>query len=268
MPEDKVVQNTSTPNTTSSLKRDFRALGLRPGSIVIMHSALSKLGWTVGGPVAVIDALLDILTPAGTLVMPTHTANNTDPAQWENPPVPQAWWSVIRAEMPPYRPDITPSSYMGAIPETFRRYPGVVRSEHPTCSFAAWGQHAARVNPHPLGRDLGEQSILGRIYEMDGFILLLGISHANNTSLHLSEHRTSFRGKSMIGDGCAMLIDGEREWVMWEHLDYDSDDFERLGDDFEASINYIPGKVGQAEARLVSQRACVDFGVKWLAENR
>lgn len=268
MPEDKIVQNTTRPNTISSLKADLRALGLKAGSIVIMHSALSKLGWTVGGPVAVIDALLDVLTPAGTLIMPTQTGSNTDPAQWENPPVPTEWWPIIRAEMPAYRPDVTPTYFMGVIPEIFRCYPGVIRSEHPTSSFAAWGQHTAIVNPHPLGDDLGERSALGRVYELDGQVLLLGVTHANNTSLHLSEHRANFKGKGMIGDGCAMLVDGEREWVMWEHLDYNSDDFERLGNDFEASIGYTPGKVGQASARLVSQRACVDFGVKWLEANR
>jgi aminoglycoside N3'-acetyltransferase len=47
-----------------------------------------------------------------------------------------------------------------------------------------------------------------------------------------------------------------------------SDDFEKLGTDFEKTIGYTPGKVGMAEAHLVSQRAAVGFGVEWLRKNR
>lgn len=35
----------------------------------MVHSSLGQVGWTVGGPVTVIRALLDTLGPAGTLVM-------------------------------------------------------------------------------------------------------------------------------------------------------------------------------------------------------
>jgi aminoglycoside 3-N-acetyltransferase len=38
-----------------------------------------------GGTQAVVQALLDVLGPAGTLVVPTHTPDNTDPADWRNP---------------------------------------------------------------------------------------------------------------------------------------------------------------------------------------
>jgi len=85
--------------TTSALKAEFERVGLRPGQTVLMHSAMGAFkGYIVGGPVAVIDALLQILTPEGTLVMPTFSTDNTDPALWQHPPVPEAWWETIRAE--------------------------------------------------------------------------------------------------------------------------------------------------------------------------
>lgn len=265
----EAIQKTALPNTISSLKRDFAALGLGAGDVVIMHSAMSKIGWIVGGAVAVIEALLEVLTPAGTLVMPTHTSANSDPAEWQHPPAPEAWWQPIRDEMPPFRPEISPTREMGTIVEIFRTWPQVLRSSHPQISFAAWGQHAAWITQnHPLEVEFGDASPLGRLYELDSKVLLLGVTHANNTSLHLAEARVDYVGKTWSRKGAAMLVNGQREWVWWQGLDYDSDDFERLGQDYEASVGFVVGKVGQAEARLLSQRAVVDFAMTWLPQHR
>ena len=65
-----------------------------------------------------------------------------------------------------------------------------------------------------------------------------------------------------------MLVNNQREWVEWEELDVNSDDFEQLGKDFESKINYTPGKIGMAESRLISIREIVDYGIEWLKENR
>ena len=143
--EGTVVNSSSKANTVTSLKSDFKALGIKPGDIIIMHSSLSKIGWIVGGSVAVIEALMDVLTPKGTLVMPTFTSDNSEPSDWENPPVPEKWWDTIRKEMPAYDSRITPTRAMGKIVETFRTWPGVLRNDHPVSSFAAWGKFAKRI---------------------------------------------------------------------------------------------------------------------------
>lgn len=269
MPEADSVPKVEYPNTVLSLAQDFRELGVQAGDVLLMHSAMSKLGWVAGGPVAVIDALLDVLTPKGTLVMPTHTTDNSEPSYWENPPVPEPWWPMIRQQMPAFRPEVTPTRMMGAIAELFRTYPNVLRSNHPAYSFAAWGEHAAVVTDgHQLEASLGEQSPLARVYDLEGKVLLLGVDHGNNTSLHLAEHRASFPAKITIKQGAAWMVAGQRRWVEWEELAYDEDDFAELGAAFEKSINYTPGKVGAADARLVSQRAIVDFAAGWITANR
>ena len=65
-----------------------------------------------------------------------------------------------------------------------------------------------------------------------------------------------------------MIIKKKRQWVEYKDLDHNSDDFERLGIDFESEINFVPGKVGIAEARLISQRVIVDFAVEWFKKTR
>ncbi len=267
--EGNVVKLTKQPNTITSLKRDFKTLGVEKGSIIIMHSSLSKIGWTVGGPVSVIKALTQVLTSEGTLVMPTFTSGNSEPSQWENPPVPKSWWSIIREEMPAFEVKITPTRAMGRIVETFRNWTNVFRSNHPTSSFTAWGKQAKFITEnHGLEAELGENSPTSRLYDLNGQILLVGVNHENNSSLHLAEYRSEFPGKSYIRNGCAMMVNNQRQWVEWEGLDYDSDDFEQLGKDYESKINYKPGKIGLAEARLISIRDIVDFGIDWLKEKR
>ena len=69
------------PYTVQSLGSDLSALGLAPGDVVLVHSSTRSLGFVAGGSQAAVQALLDVLGPGGTLVVPTHTPDNTDPAE-------------------------------------------------------------------------------------------------------------------------------------------------------------------------------------------
>lgn len=272
MSEEEVIGSFSDePVTVERIVADLDALGLEPGSVVIVHTRLSSMGWVCGGPVAVIRALQERLRSYGTIVMPAHSGDMSDPELWEHPPVPKSWWQTIRDEMPAYDPEVTPTRGLGRTPELFRTLPGVVRSRHPQVSFAAWGERAVEiVSDHELEFSLGEGSPLARIYDAEGQVLMLGAGFDSCTSFHLAEYRAEYRGRERVTLGAPVLVDGHRRWKTFTDINYRSDDFEEIGRAFAKSHKQQirTGRVGNAESRLFPQRAAVDFATRWMHNHR
>jgi aminoglycoside 3-N-acetyltransferase len=267
--EPDVITGTARPATVGTLVADLRALGVHSEMVLMVHSSLSRLGWVAGGARAVVAALFEAVGPEGTVMMPTHSGELSDPAGWRHPPVPKHWWGPIRDEMPAYDPALTPTSHMGAIVECFRHVPGLRRSSHPTVSAAAVGPAADRLTEgHELAHGLGESSPQARLYDVDGHILLLGVTHANNTSLHLAERRAAPPDAATTTNWSPVSVDGRREWVAYPDLVDDDDDFDQIGEAFAATGLQCTGQVGAGSACLMRSRDVVDFATAWLSTNR
>jgi aminoglycoside N3'-acetyltransferase len=118
--------------TREDVAAALRAIGVLPGDTVMFHSSLSSIGTVVGGPDAVIDGFLDAVGPTGTVVVPTLS-------KWEPEQRPHVWelWDIK-----------TTPTYCGIIPETFRKRPEAVRSNHYTHSVAAIGPRAREITAH------------------------------------------------------------------------------------------------------------------------
>jgi aminoglycoside 3-N-acetyltransferase len=253
--------------TTASLAGDLRRLGVRPGETLLVHSSLRSLGRVTGGAPAVVRALLAALGPAGTVVVPTQTADNRDPSRWHDPP-PESWWAEIRNHVVAFDPVSTPSRRMGAVAECVRTWPGAVRSAHPQTSFAAVGPRAAALLAgHHLEAQLGEASPLARLAEAGARILLLGVGFDRCTAFHLAEHRLP--DPPVRPDACAVITPRGRAWLSFAAVELDASDFRLLGGDLEAETDLVStARIGRAEARLVGLSDAVDYAEKWLIAHR
>ena len=255
--------------TQRDLETGFQEAGLRRGDQVIVHASLKKLGFVVGGAETVVEAILNVIGPEGTLMAPAQTWKNLDPdigVHWD---VPKDYHQMIREEWPAYNKDITPSIGMGRVAEAIRVWPGSHRSDHPARSFAAVGAHGDEfTRDHDLHQIFGEGSPLHKLYEKGGKILLLGVGYDKNTSIHLAETRADFPGKRYTTESSAVMVHGRREWISYETQEVDDSDFVALGEDYDRDGHVQVLKIGSGEVRLIDMRAFVDYCVDWFENHR
>lgn len=247
----------------------LKEVGIENEDTLIVHTSLKSIGYVTGGAQTVIEALLETVTYEGTVVMPTQSWKNSDPdtgVHWE---VEEKDWQIIRDNWPAYDSEITPTNTMGAVAEMFRKYPGSKRSDHPQRSFAANGRDADYiVKNHDLNDIFGKTSPLAKLYELDAKVLLIGVGYDKCTGLHLADYMAAYPGKHNISEGCAMMVEGKREWVKFETLFVDGEDFIQIGADFEKEHNIKTALMGDAEIKVISLRNLVDYAVLWIEQNR
>jgi aminoglycoside 3-N-acetyltransferase len=159
----------------------LRELHLR-NSPVIVHSSLKSFGSVEGGADTVVNALARTFD---TVVVPTFTYKTmliplTGPA--DNAMTYRSSPDANRmAEF--FTPKLPSDSLMGIIPETLRKLPRARRSIHPIQSFA--GLNAEKIlATQTLSEPLAP---LGALEARGGWVLLLGVDHTVDTSIHFAE---------------------------------------------------------------------------------
>ncbi len=253
----------------SEIADALKSVGLHSGDSVMVHTSLGRIGYVCGGAQTVIEALIGVVGQQGTIMMPTQSWKNLDPQTGVHGDADEADWDIIRENWPAYDKAITPSSTMGAVAEMFRSWPGAIRSDHPARSVAAWGRNAEYLTEnHDLSNIFGDTSPIGKLYELDGKVLLIGVDYDKNTSIHLADVRAEYPGKHTCIEHSAVMENGRRVWKAYETLFVDGKDFVEIGTAFETEHTVNRVKLGGAELRLMKQRELVDFAVEWIEKNR
>jgi aminoglycoside 3-N-acetyltransferase len=250
--------------TRASIAAGLQRLGVRSGQVLMVHSSLSSLGYVLGGAQAVVGALLDVLAPGGTLVMPAFSPEVSDPANWREPSLQANDLKLAQDHVPAFEPAITPTG-MGAIAETFRNWPGVLRSLHPQVSVTARGALAERiVAPHELAWGQGAGSPFERLYNLDARLLLLGVGFNRATLLHFAESRVPHGRRK--ARRIPVDRDGARVWLSVPDVGDDLNTyFPRIGEYLIKHGHASIGRIGQASVVLASSRTVVDMATDFLA---
>lgn len=252
--------------TKKEILEQLRELGVAPGMILEVHSSLSSFGYVCGGAQSIVDALIEAVGYAGTLLMPLQCRDNCEPSAWENPPAERHLIRQIRENIPAFNKKETDTAYMGAVVENLRRRDGVVISNHPSCAFVAWGKYAKLLcNRHSLHFSLSEESPTARLYELKGSVLLMGVDYSRCTAMHLAEYRSEIRPLKL--EGAAVELDGRRCWKKYLDLDIDSDEFVKIGKRLEEKGFVRRGKAGLADLRLFKADAAIDEAVRYFTKD-
>ena len=176
--------------TKTDLIEIFGKLGVSSGTHVMVHSSMKSLGYVVNGALDVIDSLIELVGKKGTILMPSHSGQLTDPMNWKVGNFSESEKDIIRQSMQPFDPKLTQIRNRGEIPRVFLTYPKVHRSFHPISSVAAKGKLARYLTSiHDLNESEGENSPVGRLYDLDGHILLIGVDLSSCSAIHLAEYK-------------------------------------------------------------------------------
>ncbi|MFD9354996.1 aminoglycoside N(3)-acetyltransferase [Streptomyces sp. NPDC060031] len=241
---------------------------------VLAHASLGGTGLRAE---ALRDALLGLVGPRGTLVVPAFTPANSRTStahQKRIAGLDEAQVAAFRDRMPAFDRERTPSEGMGALAEAVRTAPGAARSAHPQTSFAALGKDAdALCAGHRLESHLGEETPLGKMCWEGGQVLMINVGFSVCTAFHLAEYRIPKPPLRMYE--CVVKVNlpggqpgrqGER-WTAYEDVALDDSDFAEIGMSFPES-RVRRGRVGGVPAMLFSVPDAVDHAREWMTENR
>jgi len=231
--------------TRVELEAAFREVGLRAGEVVLVHSSLRRLGPVQGGAGAVIEALLNVVGPEGTLAMPTHT------------------FKVVREGQPVFHQALTPSG-VGALTEVFRQRPGVVRGLHPTHSVAATGR---RAEEFVVVREEDEtscppESPYGRLRKWGGKVLIIGPGLECCTFFHGCEEWAGmpWAGASPAVQLYSITVEGRVVSVKMCPNNYRTwDQYPRLEPGLLAAGAMKTGRIGGCSLRLLDAAAAAGW---------
>lgn len=231
--------------TIAEITGQLRRLGVAEGGVLLVHTSFRATRPVEQGPAGLIHALCDALGPAGTLVMPSWTGDGHQP----------------------FDPATTPaSSDLGVVADTFWRMSGVRRSAHPF-AFAAAGPAAGRVtaDPLPLPPHIPESPV-GRVHELDGQVLLIGVGHDADTTLHLAEILAHVPYR--VPKYCTVVQDGKPVRLAYGENDHCCARFALADEWLRTRRLQAEGPVGSAHARLIRARDIVDVTLEQLSEDR
>lgn len=248
-------------STKEDLVRQLQSLGIQKGMLVLVNADTKRLGYLVGGPQILVEALIEVVGYEGTIVMPTFTPQMADPA-CQKKRVNRTYWDEVRKNALPFDRKLSNPVQCDQLIHQFLRNDGVTRSYHPLYSFAAWGKYAKLIcDKHPLHFGLSQDSPLGKISELNGYALLLGCDYDSCTMFHLAR----YNGEQLPIKVVSAPIENNKHlyWKDMLDLDLEIKNFSEVGEVMEERNIVRTTYLGTGKCRLFSAREAVTFATAY-----
>lgn len=231
----------------------LRKLGLEETTPVIVHTSLKAFGEVRGGAETMLGALL---ANFNAVMMPAFTYKTmiVPEAGPENNGIIYGSGRDRNRMAIPFDINMPADNLMGILPETLRREPEAKRSSHPILSFTGIGVETA-LDAQTLKDPLAPISILAR---KDAWILLLGVDHSVNTSIHYGEK-----------------LAGRRQFVRWalgKNEIIECPSFPGCSNGFNQLEMAVSGltvrvNIGSAEVQAIPLMPILDIAIEMISDD-
>lgn len=254
---DRTVETKDMTLTKKQIIAALKALGLRRGDSVVVHSSYKKIGNLDGGPRTVIDALAEVVLPDGALLLPNLNIPHEFTAA--NPP----HFDLKRDHL---------KQTIGIIPELFKFEYATHFSIHPTHSMMGLGDKAGDIlqGHENAGLPCGRGTPWEKNARAGGRILLIGVDQTSNTTYHCAEEQLqdSYQLSSDEIDGIVVLDGKEIPVRSRLHVWGNHPDFNVLNPELEA-LGYLKiAGVGQARTLCLDAGGFLDLCLEKMQEDR
>lgn len=236
----------------------LNSIGIVKGDLIEVHSSLKSFGYVVGGAEVVVQALMETVGEDGTIIMPFHNSNNTEPIDWQLPPISIGLIDEVRNNIPAFNSQTTTLRGMGAIVENFRLHDNTLISDHPCYALIGWGRlKEAILSNQKLNLPMGEGSPFERMYDLNAKVLLLGVDYDSCTGMHLAEYFS--KTNPIILQGSAVFEKGKRVWKKYLDVELNSEKFLEVGKKLESKklVNYVT--IGNATVKSFDYKQAVAY---------
>jgi aminoglycoside 3-N-acetyltransferase len=240
--------------TKERILGDLSELNITPGDAVLVHASMRAVGPVEGGADTVVEALLEAVSPEGTVVAPVfHSANRLTATEHES--------DLLSSDGESFQPDAVSVEEVGILAQRIALHPDARRSSHPAHSFAAIGSNADFLTANvPFNYPLGTNGTLAKLHQLNGKILLLGVGHAANCSIHLAE----LWADAPYARRKARVRTGEESWQEMEGSPECSGGFARIESILRQARIIKTGYVGNAPSQAMRVQFVVSMAREML----
>ncbi|KRL63541.1 aminoglycoside N(3)-acetyltransferase [Lactobacillus psittaci] len=246
--------------SANDLYQALTEIGIQTTDSILIQADIQAFGIIPGKEQSIVTALKKVVAQ-GNIVSPAFSLQLQDPSEHYE----AGLADKIKAQMPAYDPQLTPAGGASAFSEYFRSQPNTSRDNHPLYSFAAWGKDKEKIcTDHSYDLPFGQTGVLGRLYDLNSKVVLLGTNFETCVAIHFAESEI---GRELVQESAPIMVGTEKRWIKFNNVEFDKyDDFEDLGTHFLQAYPVNIANLPAGQILVFNLRDIVSFARDWFEQ--